>query len=155
MHPFSSTNSSAKWQKKVPPWPKVSTFSSTLHKMIINASHLSSYHLSAALSPETSSIWEGLWENVTPAELLCIFSRPHASLHLTAPPAHTWERLSLTALQLSGILMLRLSKKNRRMHQTGNLYLPMYWNKYLKNNKWTISFHLRPLERSWKWLRGY
>lgn len=65
--------------------------------MAIDSPHLSSSHqLSAALSPDTGGIWEGLWENVTPAELLYIFSLPHASVHLASPLARTWEQLSLT-----------------------------------------------------------
>lgn len=58
--------------------------------MAIDALQLSlSPQLSAALRPDTGGIWEGLWENVTPAELLYIFSPPHASLHLASPLAHT------------------------------------------------------------------
>lgn len=47
------------------------------------------HRLSAALPPDTSGIWEGLWENVTPAKLLYIFSPPHASLHFTSSLAFT------------------------------------------------------------------
>lgn len=59
------------------------------------------YHLSAAPCPDTCSIWEGLCENVTPAELLYIFSPPHVSLHLTSFLAHAWEQHSLATLRLS------------------------------------------------------
>lgn len=37
-----------------------------------------------SLSPDTGGIWEGLWENVTPAELLYIFS-PSPTPHFTSP----------------------------------------------------------------------
>lgn len=104
----------------------------------------SSHRPSAALSPDTGGIWEGLWENVTPAELLYIFSSPHASLHLASPLAHTWEQQSLTILSLSTDLMVHWQKLRTNMTinincnrlLNNNLYLDIYWNES-KN----IQFH--------------
>lgn len=56
--------------------------------LLCSSSHL----LWASPSSDTGGIWEGLWENVTAAELLYISSPPHASLHLTSPLAHTSQR---------------------------------------------------------------